>query len=61
MKLLPMLCLILFFYVFIMGTSLHDANQGSELADALLKWKASFDNQSKALLSSWNIGNKHCN
>jgi hypothetical protein len=26
-----------------------------------LKWKASFDNQSKALLSSWNIGNKHCN
>jgi hypothetical protein len=27
MKLLPMLCLILFFYVFVMGTSLHDANQ----------------------------------
>ncbi|PNX61210.1 receptor protein kinase-like protein, partial [Trifolium pratense] len=34
--------------------------QGSE-ANALLKWKASFDNQSKALLSSWNISNKPCN
>jgi hypothetical protein len=34
--------------------------QGSEVK-ALLKWKASFDNQSKALLSSWNIDNKPCN
>ncbi|MCI92136.1 receptor protein kinase-like protein, partial [Trifolium medium] len=42
-------------------TPFHAATkvQSSE-ADALLKWKASLDNQSKALLSSWNIGNNPC-
>ncbi|XP_039690381.1 MDIS1-interacting receptor like kinase 2 isoform X1 [Medicago truncatula] len=61
-KLLPMSCLILFFYVFVIATSTspHAArkNQGSEV-DALLKWKASLDNHSRALLSSW-IGNNPC-
>ncbi|GAU34734.1 hypothetical protein TSUD_17070 [Trifolium subterraneum] len=43
-----------------MATSLHAAteNQGSE-ADVLLKWKASLDNESKPLLSSW-IRNNPC-
>ncbi|RHN78406.1 putative non-specific serine/threonine protein kinase [Medicago truncatula] len=52
--------LLLFFCVFVMVTSPHaDAkNQGNE-ADALLKWKASFDKQSKEILSSW-IGNNPC-
>ncbi|RHN78472.1 putative protein kinase RLK-Pelle-LRR-XI-1 family [Medicago truncatula] len=60
MKLLPMSCLILFFYVFVIATSPHAATkiQGSE-ADALLKWKASLDNHSRAFLSSW-IGNNPC-
>jgi hypothetical protein len=57
MKLLPMRCLL--FYVFVvMVTSPHASAeiQGSE-ANTLLRWKSSFDNQSQALLSSWNIGN----
>jgi hypothetical protein len=58
MKLLPMQCLL--FYVFVMVTSPHASAeiQGSE-ANALLKWKSSFDNKSQALLSSW-IGNNPC-
>ncbi|GAU34739.1 hypothetical protein TSUD_17120 [Trifolium subterraneum] len=63
MKLLPKLCLVVFYCMFVMATSSHSTEkiQGSDEANALLKWKASFDNQSKALLSSWNIGNNHCN
>ncbi|XP_039690376.1 MDIS1-interacting receptor like kinase 2 isoform X3 [Medicago truncatula] len=55
-----MSCLLLFFYVFVMIKSPHAATKikGRE-AESLLKWKESFDNQSKALLSSW-IGNNPC-
>ncbi|CAJ2674006.1 unnamed protein product [Trifolium pratense] len=44
-----------------MATSAHATTkiQGSEV-DALLKWKASLENNSKTLLSSWNIGNNLC-
>ncbi|XP_058728335.1 MDIS1-interacting receptor like kinase 2-like [Vicia villosa] len=60
MKLLSMHCLFLFFYMFVMATTPHVSAkiQRSE-ANAMLKWKESFDNQSKALLSSW-IGNNPC-
>ncbi|KEH15981.1 LRR receptor-like kinase family protein [Medicago truncatula] len=60
MKPLPLLCVRLFFYVFVIATSPHATTkiQGSEV-DVLLKWKASFDNHSRALLSSW-IGNDPC-
>ncbi|CAJ2674004.1 unnamed protein product [Trifolium pratense] len=64
MKHLPKPCLIVFFCLFVMATSPHATTriQGSSEVDALLKWKASLDNNSKTLLSSWNIiGNKHCN
>jgi len=46
--------------VFVIATSPHAVTKikGSEV-DALLKWKASFDNQSKTLISSW-IGNNPC-
>ncbi|KAI5397286.1 hypothetical protein KIW84_063197, partial [Lathyrus oleraceus] len=60
-KLLQMSCLLLFSYVFVVMVTLpHAAAQNDDSqVDALLKWKASLDNQSKALLSSW-IGNNPC-
>ncbi|XP_050886163.1 MDIS1-interacting receptor like kinase 2 isoform X2 [Lathyrus oleraceus] len=56
-----MSCLLLFSYVFVVMVTLpHAAAQNDDSqVDALLKWKASLDNQSKALLSSW-IGNNPC-
>ena len=59
--------LLMCFSAFLISSSLHAAGssmtasaatQGSE-ANALLKWKASFDKQSQALLSSWN-GSSPC-
>jgi len=60
MKFLPMPCRLLLFCAVAMVASPHAAakHEGSD-ADALLKWKSSFDNQSKALLSSW-YGNNPC-
>jgi len=61
MKILPTNFVFVFFCMIVMATSLHaSAKIQSSEANALLKWKESFDNQSKALLSSW-FGNKPCN
>ncbi|XP_045831365.1 MDIS1-interacting receptor like kinase 2-like [Trifolium pratense] len=54
-------CLLVLFCLFVMATSAHATTniQGSGV-DALLKWKSSLENNSKTLLSSWNIGNNPC-
>ncbi|WJX96026.1 non-specific serine/threonine protein kinase [Trifolium repens] len=60
MKFLPMLCLLLLFCLFLNATPFHAATKiQSNEANALLKWKTSLDNNSKALLSSW-TGNYPC-
>ncbi|KAG4936836.1 hypothetical protein JHK82_051057 [Glycine max] len=67
MKLLSfwLLLIVMRFGAFIMATSLLATASSASLtlqhseANALLKWKASLDNQSQALLSSWG-GNSPC-
>ncbi|CAI8605235.1 unnamed protein product [Vicia faba] len=60
MKHLANLCLLLFFLcVCNYHITYSGGNNQEREADALLKWKESFDNHSKLLLSSW-IGNNPC-
>ncbi|KAG4912354.1 hypothetical protein AAZX31_19G073400 [Glycine max] len=60
MKLKPLLLLhVMYFCSFAMAASPISSEIALE-ANALLKWKASLDNQSQASLSSW-IGNNPCN
>ena len=52
--------LLTLFSLLISSTSLTFATTTKHEANALLKWKASLDNQSQAILSSWTTSTSHC-